>query len=210
MDMIGRLDKALLLQGIGSSDYWEGAIERRNAPIGVPIQTQKDVYLPTDATTFYLRQVPILSAFTGAHEDYHTPRDTSDKINYPGTRDIAKLMTLIARGLAIEEQEPAYVKVEPPKNQGARGFRVYLGTVPDYAQGDIKGVKLSGVSSDGPAAKAGVKGGDVIIGLGGKEVLNIYDYTSVLAELKVGQETTIKVQRGNEELTLKLVPGSRD
>ncbi len=210
MDMIGRLDEKLLLQGIGSSDYWTGAIERRNAPIGIPITTQKDVYLPTDATTFYLRQVPILSAFTGAHEDYHTPRDTPDKVNYEGARDIAKLMTLIARGLAIDEKEPAYVKVEPPKNQGARGFRVYLGTVPDYAQGDIKGVKLSGVASDGPAATAGVQGGDIIIGLAGKEILNIYDYTAVLAELKIGEETTIKVKRGDEEKTLKLVPGSRD
>ncbi len=210
MDMIGRLDEKVMLQGIGSSDYWTGAIERRNAPIGLPIQPQKDVYLPTDATTFYLRQVPILSAFTGAHEDYHTPRDTADKVNWEGTRDIAKLMTLIARGLATEEDEPAYVKVEPPKNQGARGFRVYLGTVPDYAQGDIKGVKLSGVASDGPSAKAGVQSGDIIIGLAGKEILNIYDYTAVLAELKVGEETTIKVKRGDEELTLKLVPGSRD
>lgn len=210
MDMIGRLNEKLLLQGIGSSDYWTSAIEQRNAPVGLPIQTQKDVYLPTDATTFYLRQVPILSAFTGAHEDYHTPRDTTDKVNFPGTRDITRLMTLIARGLAVDEKEPAYVKVEPPKNQGARGFRVYLGTVPDYAQGDIKGVKLSGVASDGPAAKAGVKGGDIITGLGGKEVLNIYDYTAVLAELKVGEDTTIKVKRGEEELTLKLVPGSRD
>jgi Tol biopolymer transport system component len=210
MDMIGRLDKALLLQGIGSSAYWEGAIERRNAPIGLAITTQKDVYLPTDATTFYLRQVPILSAFTGAHTDYHTPRDTADKVNYEGARDIAKLMTLIARGLAVEETEPAYVKVEPPKNQGARGFRVYLGTVPDYAQGDIKGVKLSGVASDGPTAKAGVQGGDIIIGLGGKEILNIYDYTAVLAELKVGVETTIKVKRGDKELEMKLTPGSRD
>ncbi|MCB1229618.1 MAG: M28 family peptidase, partial [Verrucomicrobiae bacterium] len=89
MDMIGRLNGKLLLQGIGSSDYWTGAIERRNAPIGLPITTQKDVYLPTDATTFYLRQVPILAAFTGAHEDYHTPRDTADKVNYEGARDIA-------------------------------------------------------------------------------------------------------------------------
>lgn len=210
MDMIGRLDKSLLLQGIGSSDYWAGAIERRNAPIGLSITTQKDVYLPTDATTFYLRQVPILSAFTGAHEDYHTPRDTADKVNYEGARDITRLMSLIARGLATEESEPAYLKVEPPKNQGSRGFRVYLGTVPDYAQVDVKGVKLSGVAGDGPAAKAGVKGGDVIVGLAGREILNLYDYTAVLGELKVGEETTIKVRRGDEELTLKLVPGSRD
>ena len=210
MDMIGRLTDKLVLQVTGSSGYWEGAIERRNAPIGLPITIQPDTYLPTDATNFYLRKVPILSAFTGAHSDYHTPRDTVDKINYPATTKIAKLMGLITRGLAIDSSAPKYVKVDPPKNRGARGFRVYLGTIPDYSQGEIKGVKLSGVADNGPAGKAGVKGGDVIVGLAGKNILNIYDYTDAMADLKVGEETEIVVEREEEELTLKLIPGSRD
>ncbi len=210
MDMIGRLRESVVLQGIGSSDYWKGAIESRNAPIGLPLTIQNDTFLPTDATPFYLREVPILSAFTGAHEDYHTPRDTPEKINYEGAAKIAKLMGLIARGLAIDSNAPKYVKVDPPKNQGGRGFRVYLGTIPDYSQGDIKGVKLSGVADKGPAGIAGVKGGDVIVGLGDKQILNIYDYTEAMAELKVGEETTITVQREDKELTLKLVPASRD
>jgi len=210
MDMIGRLKDTLVLQGIGSSDYWRGAIESRNAPIGLPVTIQTDTFLPTDATPFYLRQVPILSAFTGAHEDYHTPRDTPDKVNYEGATKITKLMGLITRGLALDPEAPRYLKVDPPKNQGARGFRVYLGTIPDYSQGDVKGVKLSGVSEKGPAGLAGVKGGDIITGLGEKKILNIYDYTEAMADLKVGTETTITVQRGGEELTLKLTPGSRD
>ena len=210
MDMIGRLADKLVLQGTGSSNYWEGVIERRNAPIGLPITIQPDTYLPTDATNFYLRKIPILSAFTGAHADYHTPRDTIDKINYEGTADIAKLMGLIVRELSIDKAGPKYVKVAPPKNRGARGFRVYLGTVPDYSQGEIKGVKLSGVADNGPAGKAGVKGGDVIVGLAGKNILNIYDYTDAMAGLKVGEETQIVIQRGEDQLTLKLVPGSRD
>ena len=210
MDMIGRLADKVVLQGTGSSNYWEGVIERRNAPIGLPITIQPDTYLPTDATNFYLRKIPILSAFTGAHADYHTPRDTIDKINYEGTADIAKLMGLIVRELSIDKAGPKYVKVAPPKNRGARGFRVYLGTVPDYSQGEIKGVKLSGVADNGPAGKAGVKGGDVIVGLAGKNILNIYDYTDAMAGLKVGEETQIVILRGEEQLTLKLVPGSRD
>lgn len=210
MDMIGRLDGKLLLQGTGSSDYWTSAIEQRNAPIGLPLTIQRDTYLPTDATTFYLRKVPILSAFTGAHSDYHTPRDTADKIDYPNTQKIAKLMGLITRGLALDEEAPKYVKVEPPKNQGARGFRVYLGTIPDYAQGEVKGVKLSGVAEKGPAAAAGVQGGDIIIGLAGKEILNIYDYTAALSEVKIGEETSIKVKRGEEEIDLKITPASRE
>ena len=210
MDMIGRFDKKLVMQGVGSSDYWEGAIERRNAPVGLPITIQRDTYLPTDATNFYLRKVPILSAFTGAHEDYHTPRDTADKVDYESAAKIAKLMGLIARGLAIDSAAPKYAKVDPPKNKGGRGFRVYLGTIPDYSQGDIKGVMLSGVSDTGPAAEAGVEGGDVIVGLAGREILNIYDYTDAMADLKVGEETDISVLRDGEKLDMTIVPGSRD
>jgi Tol biopolymer transport system component len=210
MDMIGRLRETLVLQGVGSSDYWKGAIESRNAPVGLPITIQSDTYLPTDATPFYLRQVPILSAFTGAHEEYHTPRDTPDLINYEGAAKIARLMGLIARGLAIDTNAPKYLKVDPPTNTGGRGFRVFLGTIPDYSQGDIKGVKLSGVSDKGPAGVAGVKGGDVIVGLGDRQILNIYDYTEAMADLKVGEETSITIRRGEEEMTLKLVPASRD
>jgi S1-C subfamily serine protease len=101
--------------------------------------------------------------------------------------------------------------MEVPKNQGARtGLRAYLGTIPDYAQGDIKGVKLSGVSPVGPAAKAGVKSGDVIIKLAEKDIQNIYDYTYVMGDLKIGKETTIKVLRDGKEVEMKIMPGSRD
>ncbi len=82
----------------------------------------------------------------------------------------------------------------------------YLGTVPDYAQGDIKGVLLSGVSAAGPAAQAGVKGGDVIVELAGKKVENIYDYTFAIEALRVGQETEIAIRRGEEVLRLKVTP----
>ncbi len=85
----------------------------------------------------------------------------------------------------------------------------YLGTVPDYAQADIKGVLLSGVSASGPAAAAGVKGGDVIVELAGKKIENIYDYTYAIESLKVGQETEIAVRRGEQVLRMKVTPTSR-
>ncbi|HYF36988.1 MAG TPA: M28 family peptidase [Prosthecobacter sp.] len=211
MDMIGRFQKTLVLQGVGSSPWWPKEIEKRNAPIGLPITTQNDAHLPTDSTTFYLRGIPTLNAFTGSHADYHLPSDTADKIDYENAAKIAKLLALIARGITTSMDAPAYVAMEAPKNQGTRGgLRAYLGTIPDYAQGDIKGVKLSGVSGTGPAGKAGLKGGDTIIKLAGKEVLNIYDYTSLMGELKIGKETTITVLRDGKELELKITPGSRD
>lgn len=211
MDMIGRFNKTLVLQGVGSSSVWLKEIEQRNAVTGLPITTQNDAHLPTDSTTFYLRGIPTLNAFTGAHEDYHMPSDTADKINYEKAAQIAKLMGLVARSLGTSEAAPDYIAMEAPKNQGARtGLRVYLGTIPDYAQGDIKGVKLSGVSPVGPAAKAGVKAGDIIIKLGGKDIQNIYDYTYVMGDLKIGVETGITVLREGKSVEIKLTPGSRD
>ena len=211
LDMIGRLNKTLVLQGVGSSDYWTPEVEKRNVPVGLPLTLQDDSYIPTDATSFYLKGVPILSAFTGAHEDYHTPRDTVDKINLEGARDVSKLMGLIARSLATGDALPEYKVVELPKDRENRAqLRVYLGTIPDYAQGDIKGVKLSGVTAGAPAAKAGVQAGDVIVELAGKAIENIYDYTFVLGAMKVGQETEITVLRKDEKVTMKILPGSRE
>jgi Tol biopolymer transport system component len=211
MDMIGRFDKNLVMQGVGSSSWWPKEIEKRNAVTGLPITTQNDAHLATDSTSFYTRGIPTLNAFTGAHADYHMPSDTADKINYEKAAQIAKFMGLITRALATTHDAPDYVAMDAPKNQGTRtGLRVYLGTIPDYSQGDIKGVKLSGVSPVGPAAKAGVKAGDIIIKLGGKDVQNIYDYTYVMGEIKIGAETTITVQREGKPVELKIMPGSRD
>lgn len=211
MDMIGRFNKNLVLQAVGSSSVWSKEIEKRNVPIGLPIITQQDAHLATDSTVFYLRGIPTLSAFTGAHEDYHTPKDTADKINYERASQIARLVGLISQSLATSYEVPDFIAMEAPKNQGTRsGMRVYLGTIPDYAQGDIKGVKLSGVSPVGPAAKAGVQSGDIIVKLGSKDILNIYDYTYVMGELKVGVEIDMEVKRGDKIVKLKVIPGSRD
>ena len=210
MDMIGRLQKNLILQGLGSSDWWAGEIERRNAVTGLSLQTQQDCYLPTDASVFYLRGVPILNAFTGQHEDYHKPGDTADKINYPGTEQVTRFMGLVARSLATGTEVPVYKEQKRPDEGSRGGMRVYLGTVPDYSQDGIEGVKLSGVSAIGPAAKAGLLAGDVIVKLAGKEIKNIYDYTFVMGVLKIGLETEIEVQRTGKRAVLKITPGSRD
>jgi hypothetical protein len=211
MDMVGRLDKRLILQGIGSSGLWRGEIERRNAALGLPVVLQDDSYLPTDANVFFLRGVPILSAFTGSHSEYHTPRDTPDTLNYDGAAKIARLMGLMARALATRETPPDFVPQAGPKPGERRaGLRAYLGTIPDYAESDVKGVKLSGAAANGPAAKAGVKGGDVIVELAGKKIENIYDYTYAIEALKIGQPVKLVVQRGAERLTLEVTPGSRE
>ena len=211
MDMIGRLRESLVLQGVGSSSVWPGEAERRNVPIGLPILIQNDSYLPTDATSFYLKGVPLLSAFTGVHQDYHTPRDTADKINYQGAEKIARFMALITSSLLTSESAPDYIEMERPGNStGRAALRAYLGTIPDYSQGDVTGVKLSGVMKGAPAEQAGIQGGDVVIELAGQKIENIYDYTYAIDALKVGTAVKIVVLRGNRRVTVTVTPTSRE
>ena len=209
MDMVGRFKKKLVLQGIGSSGYWARAIEQRNAVVGLPVTLSDDTDLPTDASSFYRAGVPILSAFTGSHTDYHTPRDTPEKLNYPAAVRIARLMGLITRQLVTDDKTPKFIKRDSKPKQASRGGnRAYLGTVPSYGD-DVVGVKLEDTTSGAPAAVAGVQGGDIIIGLAGQKIENIYDYTAIIDNLKIGQETTISVQRGDQKLEMKITPQSR-
>lgn len=211
MDMVGRLKKSLYLFGLGSSSVWKREIERRNVPIGLPIITSNDTYLPTDATSFYLKGVPILHAFTGTHAEYSTPRDTADLINFTGLTRIARFMGLVAKSQARSKDAPDFIKHEKPKGTGARRrSTVYLGTIPDYATEGTIGVPISGVMKGGPAEKAGLKGGDVIIGLSTSKIENIYDYVRVINQLKVGAPIKVTVQREGKPVELSLTPAPRE
>ena len=213
LDMVGRLEEKLIIQGIGSSPGFEGTVGRRNVPVGLPIQLDRtSTRLPTDASAFVARSVPILSAFTGAHEDYHTPRDTPDKLNYPAAAKIARLFGLLTRGFLTASDPPIFKLDEGQSTEEVPRARLtaYLGTIPDYAAGDIKGLKLSGVGAGGPASKAGVQGGDVIVELAGRKIEDIYDYTYAIEALKIGEEVKMVVEREGKRLTLDITPGSRD
>jgi C-terminal processing protease CtpA/Prc len=181
--------------------------------VGLQLQLDKtSTRLPTDASSFVTRQVPILSAFTGAHEDYHTPRDTPDKLNYDGAAKSAQLFGLIARGILTASQSPPFELQEGEASDEVPRARLtaYLGTIPDYVAGDIKGLKLSGVAAAGPAAKAGVQGGDIVIQLAGKKIEDVYDYTYAIEALKIGEEIEMIVKRGEETVTIRVTPESRD
>jgi Tol biopolymer transport system component len=211
MDMVGRMQEKLVLQGIGSSTGWQQMIERANVPLGLSITLQDDSYIPTDASVFFMHGVPILSAFTGNHGEYHTPRDTPEKINYEGLSQVASFMNLVCRELISRKSMPAFVmQTKPADGQRRANLRAYLGTIPDYAESDVEGVMLSGVAKGGPCDKAGVKGGDIIIKLAGKSIENIYDYTYAIEALKIGQKVKIVVKRAGKDVSLDVTPGSRD
>ncbi len=209
MDMVGRLTDKLVLQGVSSSPVWPSLVETKNAVVGLPVSLSDETDLPTDASSFYQVGVPILSAFTGSHRDYHTPRDTPEKLNYRDAARIARLMGLITRSLALADQPPKFVKQASNPKQAARGgLRAYLGTVPSYGD-DVVGVLLDDTTEGAPAHQAGVRKGDLLIGLAGEKIENIYDYTAILDTLKIGRETTIKVRRADKELEFKITPASR-
>jgi hypothetical protein len=211
-DMVGRLrENRLNLQGVGSSKSWRKLIERRNVAAGFNLTLQDDPYLPTDTTSFYPRHIPVLSFFTGSHEDYHRPTDTAEKLDYSGLERITRFATAMIKDIAEAPERPDFARVERSAQQESSSretLRAYLGSIPDYAT-EVKGVKLSGVRAGSPAEKAGLLGGDIIVEFAGQKVANIYDYTYALDAVKIGQPVSIKVLRGEETVDLSVTPEAR-
>jgi Tol biopolymer transport system component len=207
LDMVGRYKKKLTIHGVGSSTGWKKLIQRANVPVGLNLNLQNDSHIPTDTTSFFAKGIPILSAFTGLHADYHAPSDTPDKINFQGVADCSKLYSRLIEALAKEKDLDYVSQAPPPKSRGR--LSVYLGTIPDYSQTDQKGVLLSGVSKGGPADMAGLQSEDLIIELEGKKIESIYDYTDAIGLLKANRKTKIKIIRKEKVLTLSITPSTR-
>jgi Tol biopolymer transport system component len=209
-DMVGRLrDNQLMLQGVGSSSDWIRLLERRNVAAGFNLVLQEDPYLPTDVTAFYPKGIPVLSFFTGSHEDYHRPTDTADRVNYEGLERITRFARALVSDLVQTPVNLEYVKVERTQRAGSRdGLRLYLGTIPDYGS-NIEGVKIAGTTGGSPAERAGLKPGDIIVEFAGQQVANIYDYTYALDAAKAGEQTDIVVLREGKRVPLTIFPAVR-
>lgn len=176
------------------------------------LQLNEDGFGPSDHSSFYGKQIPVLFFFTGTHSDYHKPSDTFDKINYGGLLKITDYVGEIVKAIDANQAKPAYAVAKSSGmtgGEGRVGFNVSLGTVPSYSEGDNTGLALDGVRDDSPAAKAGVKAGDKIVRLANRDIKNISDYVYVLGEMKPGEEYEIVVMRGGEKLTLKITPVKR-
>jgi predicted metalloprotease with PDZ domain len=177
---------------------------------GFNLALQDDPYLPTDVTSFYTKNVPVLNFFSGAHEDYHRPTDTADKLNYRDLERITKFTRDIVLDLAQSSGRPDLAKVERSGQAGGgrETLRTYLGTIPDYTT-EVKGVKLGGVRGGSPAEKGGLRGGDVIVEFADQKITNIYDYTYALDAAKIGQPTRIVVERDGRRVALEVTPEAR-
>ena len=210
-DMVGRMqDNRLIVQATGTSPAWPGILERENVAAGFDLVVQEDPYQPTDTASFNQAGVPSLSFFTGAHADYHRPSDTAEKIDYEALDRVAAFATAIARRVAALDAAPAFAKVEQRATgrPGRAGVRLFTGTIPDYTA-DIKGLRLSGVIGGGPADRAGLQKGDIIVEIAGQTIANIYEYTYALDAMKAGQPTKVVYLREGQRHETTLTPDVR-
>lgn len=210
-DMVGRMkDNKLEVQGLGSAEEWQAIMEKKNVVVGFNLAMGTDPYLPTDATSFYLKGIPVASFFTGVHSDYHTHKDDVELINFEDMHRVVRFASLVISELMKPEQTLTYKEVEVKRSRSNKGaMSVSLGTIPAYAGSDEPGVQIQGVRPGGPADKAGLQADDFIIGLNGKDVNNIYDFMNLLGELKPDVETDIRVRRNGEDVSLKIVPEAK-
>ena len=210
-DMVGRLeDDPLNLQAVGSSSIWTELAEELSGPIGIDLTFVADPYLPTDVGSLNAAEVPSLNFFTGSHEDYHRPTDDAHTLDYEGIDRIVDLAAAVTSNLVSRPDAPDFIRVERVQQRGGGAtMRIFTGTIPDYTQ-EVEGLSLSGVIGGGPAEAAGLQGGDVIVGLAGQAVTNIYDYMYALDLLKVGEPAEVVFVRAGERMTTELIPRVRD
>ena len=206
MDMIGRMrDRKLAIGGVGTAPEWRQVIGKETP---FELSLSEDGLGPSDHSSFYLKQIPVLFFFTGPHNDYHKPSDTFEKINYDDEARILSLVARIVRDVDGAEKRLTFTATKSEPGPRTGGFRVYLGTIPNYADSS-NGLLIDGVRDDSPAAKAGLKAGDRVVKIGTQEIRNVQDYTYALGEMKAGQEYVFEVLRGNDRVTLKVIPAAR-
>ena len=161
-------------------------------------------HLPTDSAPFYSAGVPVLALFTGLHDDYHTPADTVDKIDFDGLAKVSNYLQAVTSATANLDAAPDYVKVERRRNRSRVLLGIRMQDAPDAA-----GSKVLQVVPDSPAEKAGIEDGDVIVSLDGKEVKDNQSLQAILNKLQPEKEIPMKVQRGEERRDLKITPAKR-
>lgn len=204
MDMVGRLNEenVLVINGVGTSPSWMPVLE--NLQIDpITTTTTESGFGPSDHTSFYLKDIPVLHFFTGQHSEYHKPSDDAELINYEGIDLVSQYIYQLVAALDGEEKLTFTKTKDQSQGSRASSFKVTLGVVPDYTYGK-KGMRIDGVSEGKPAQKAGLQQGDVILKIGDKDIEDIYAYMEALGSFEPEQSTTIVIQRGEEQLTLPL------
>ncbi len=202
MDMVGRLneEKVLAINGAGTSPAWKPALEEIQVA-GITAKTSDSGIGPSDHTSFYQQDIPVLHFFTGQHTDYHKPIDDAALVNFEGILSVSDFMLALIEKLDDQGELEFTATKNEDQGRAASSFKVTLGVMPDYVyNGD--GMKVDSVVEGRPGQVGGMQDGDVVIRIGDIEVGDIYDYMEGLSQFESGEETTVVVKRGEEEVTL--------
>jgi hypothetical protein len=201
MDMVGRLnaDSTLAVYGVGTSPYFKQVLTASNNAFKI-VENESGVG-PSDHTSFYLSDIPVLHFFTGQHEDYHKPSDDTEKLNYEGMESISDYIFDIITDLD-DNGELAFRKTKNESEETPR-FKVGLGVIPDYLY-DGKGMRIDGVSEDRAAQKAGLKKGDIVIKLGDSTVVDMMSYMMALSTFEEGNTTKVVVDRAGKKVEVEV------
>jgi aminopeptidase YwaD len=207
LDMIGRLKDSSTLQigGAGTAEGLKKLVRSLTDTTHMSLAFSDEGYGPSDHSSFYGKNIPVLFYSTGAHLDYHKPSDTWDKINYPGMVMISDLIYNVAENLANSQERLKFTEAGPKVevNRAMRRKGVTLGIMPDFAGNVKNGLRADFVTPGKPAALGGMKNGDIITSINGKQVNNIQDYMFRMGQLKHGQTISVEVLRkGKTEVLL--------
>lgn len=201
MDMVGRLkqDSTLAVYGVGTSPLFKQVLSAHNDKFKL-IQNESGVG-PSDHTSFYLADIPVLHFFTGQHEDYHKPGDDSEKLNYAGMEKISSYIFDLITDLD-DNGKLAFRKTKNESESTPR-FKVGLGVIPDYLY-DGKGMRIDGVSEGKPAQKAGLQKGDIVVQLGDSIVTDMMSYMRALSVFEKGDKTKAVVDRNGKQVKAEI------
>jgi len=197
LDMVGRLreDKTLSVSGTGTSPIWPQVLNASNP--GFKLVLKESGVGPSDHTSFYLQDIPVLHFFTGQHEDYHKPSDDAEKLNYDGMRLISSYLFSLVQELD-DDKKLAFRKTKNESEEVPR-FKVVLGVIPDYLF-EGKGMRIDGISENKPAQKAGLQKGDIVVKLGDSTVVDMMSYMRALSAFESGDTTMVVVKRNDQSL----------
>lgn len=206
LDMVGRLNETnnLQISGLGTAAGLKDIVKAKTDTSVIKLTLSDEGYGPSDHSSFYGKNIPVLFYFTGAHPDYHTPKDTWDKINYKGMVMISALIFNMAEELSNNDTRLQF-REAGPKIEAGRSPRkkgVTLGIMPDFAGVIKNGLRADFVTPGKPAAIGGMQKGDIITGINGKTINNIQDYMFRMGQLKHGQTISVEILRGDKKVVL--------
>jgi len=203
LDMVGRLkDEKLIVYGTGTAKEFDPLVDALGQKYAFKISKQPEGYGPSDHSSFYGKKIPVLHLFTGTHSDYHRPSDDSPKLNIEGMRRVADYVVDLVQATDAKAERPAYIEIKKVASisptDGDASDRPYFGSMPAYPNPEKDGVLLERIAENSPAAKAGLKDGDVLLSVGGHRTVSLEDFQAALNNFKPGDKIKTKVRRGKE------------